>query len=422
MTSDGIPQLHFDQLNVIAHHLHAIRTGEDQWKQKENIKRTGDNDAYMWPPISAEAIEEAVIKGLAIPKLSRNKLKEEDSWPVWRQQEWGQLTKYDKQSMFGEPRPRSLDRDGIVLPWVWTYLHKLDPNSLQEVEKARGTCNGGKRYGKAVTLAETYAACVEHPAQPLFWAITASASLITLGCDVANAFAEAPAPKVPFCMEADAQFRDWWVNCMGRPPIRKGWVIPIRKALQGHPESPRLWHQHIHNILIKDEGFECCTHEPCLYFKRDKPEPGKEDQEVYIKKTEDDGFVLILRQVDDFAISGSSPEECNKVRETIQKQMANELHDLGIIQRFNGLDIHQTRHYLKISCELYIDKIVSHHNWQHEKAADRPVPMKNDAAYQATIELATAPETEKEQKELEKAMGFSYRQTIGELIFALTIC
>jgi hypothetical protein len=32
MTSDGIPQLHFDQLNVIAHHLHAIRTGEDQWK------------------------------------------------------------------------------------------------------------------------------------------------------------------------------------------------------------------------------------------------------------------------------------------------------------------------------------------------------------------------------------------------------
>ena len=71
MTSDGIPQLHSAQLNVIAHHLHAIRTGDDQWQQKENIRRTGDNDAYAWPPISAEAIEEAVIKGLAIPKLSR---------------------------------------------------------------------------------------------------------------------------------------------------------------------------------------------------------------------------------------------------------------------------------------------------------------------------------------------------------------
>jgi hypothetical protein len=64
MTSDGIPQLHFDQLNVIAHHLHAIGSGEDQWQQKENIKRAGDDDACAWPPMSAEAIEEAVIKGL----------------------------------------------------------------------------------------------------------------------------------------------------------------------------------------------------------------------------------------------------------------------------------------------------------------------------------------------------------------------
>jgi hypothetical protein len=93
MTSDGIPQSHFDQLNVIAHHLHAIRSGEDQWQQKENIKRTGDDDACAWPPTSAEAIEGAVIKGLAIPKLARQKLTDTDKWPKWRKQEWGQLTK-----------------------------------------------------------------------------------------------------------------------------------------------------------------------------------------------------------------------------------------------------------------------------------------------------------------------------------------
>jgi hypothetical protein len=69
-------------------------------------------------------------------------------------------------------------------------------------------------------------------------------------------------------MEADKQFRNWWTDRMGRPSIPKGFVIPIQKALQGHPEAPRLWHQHIHNILIKEEGFKCCTHEPCLYFKR----------------------------------------------------------------------------------------------------------------------------------------------------------
>ena len=103
--------------------------------------------------------------------------------------------------------------------------------------------------------------------------------------------------------------------------------------------------------------------------------------------------------------------------------MANELHNLGIIKCFNGLDIHQTKDYVKISCELSIDKIVSHHEWENKKAASRPVLMRNDAAYQeAILELGKAPETKKEQRELEKAMGCSYRQAIGELIFALTIC
>jgi hypothetical protein len=61
---------------------------------------------------------------------------------------------------------------------------------------------------------------------------------------------------------------------------------------------------------------------------------------------------------------------------------------------------------------------MKHHGWENEHAADRPVPMHNDAAYQATLELATVPTREKEQRELKKAMGFSYRQAIEELVFA----
>ncbi len=88
-----------------------------------------------------------------------------------------------------------------------------------------------------------------------------------------------------------------------------------------------------------------------MCYKRDdkEPIPLDDDHEAHMKKTADDGFVLILRQADNFAISGSTPEECDKVRQTIQKQMANELHDLGIIKRFNGLDMHQTRDYVKMS-------------------------------------------------------------------------
>jgi hypothetical protein len=42
--------------------------------------------------------------------------------------------------------------------------------------------------------------------------------------------------------------------------------------------------------------------------------------------------------------------------------------------------------------------------------------------YQANLELSCGPDDIKEQQELERQMGFSYRQAIGELIFAMTIC
>ena len=64
--------------------------------------------------------------------------------------------------MFGQPMPspkqysNGKHLDIIMLPFVWTYIYK-DGN----VQKACGTCNGGKQYGKAVTLAHTYASCIE---------------------------------------------------------------------------------------------------------------------------------------------------------------------------------------------------------------------------------------------------------------------
>ena len=212
------------------------------------------------------------------------------------------------------------------------------------------------------------------------------------------------------------------IGGLGRPPFPMGCMIPIQRALQGYPEPLCLWHQHSHNILIKDDGFKRCTHKPCPCFKRDKQAKDDDSPQARAKKTADDGFFLVLRPAFHFAIPGSSPEECNKVRQTIQKQMANELHDLGVIKRFNGMDIHQTRDCVKISCELHINKIISHLGWENEKAANRPIPVRDDAACQAILALATAPETEKEQREQEKAMGFSYRQASGEIIFALTIC
>jgi Reverse transcriptase (RNA-dependent DNA polymerase) len=360
-----------------------------------------------WPPISDESLALAIWKGIALPKLSRNRAKSLEEWPSFLKSEWSQLDKYDKQGMFGEPCPRpSHDIDCIVLPWVWTYLFKIDPLTLESMEKSRGTCNGGQRHGKIVTLAETYAACVEQPIHHLAWAITAAINYICLGCDVSNAFAEAPGPNKLFYMYVDDQFREWWTDQLGRRPIPKGYVIPILKNLQGHPDAPRLWHKHINDILVNRMKFDHTTHEPCLYFQHHPQH----------------GLIMVLRQVDDFMISAKTKEIALEVRKQIQSHMQNELNDLGVIKRFNGMDIHQTRHYIKLSCEKYIDRIIEHHGWQNEKHANKPIPMRNESTFLATLELTDGPSELKEQQALEKQMGFKYRQVIGEAIFAMTVC
>ena len=154
-SGEGLPTLHFGQLNVIAHHLHAIQTGETIW-----------DDPLTWPPISDEAIEFAVHKGLALPKLSRKKAKTLTEWPKFQESEWSQLNKYAKQGMFDTPcppPPKDSKTKYVVLPWVWTYLFKPDPITLEDMEKSHGTCNSGSCHGKIVMLAKTYAACVEQP-------------------------------------------------------------------------------------------------------------------------------------------------------------------------------------------------------------------------------------------------------------------
>jgi hypothetical protein len=137
------------------------------------------------------------------------------------------------------------------------------------------------------------------------WALIAALNFVGLGIDVSNAFAEAPPPKDPFYMQVDAQFQDWWTQCLGKPHIPEGYVIPILKNLQGHPEGPRLWDTHIRGIICNSLGFATTTHEQCFYYKR----------------TKTDGLILILRQVDDFIIGAKEMTKCKAIRLEIQSHI-----------------------------------------------------------------------------------------------------
>ena len=365
-----IPQMHFDQLRHI-HRIQSVLT-PDPWS--------------------------------AAITLTRSQLKKRTDYQKWREAEWAQHDKYMTQQMFGDPRPRP--PQATVLPFVWTYLIKEDPKTGEPIYKARGTCNGGKRYGKAVTIAETYATCVEQPACRIFWSIAASANLVVMGADAGNAFAEAPPPVDPFYMIIDDQYREWWTDHRNLPPIPSGHVLPVNHALQGHPEAPRLWETHIHDILVTKLNFTPTTHEKCLYIKR---------------AANTDIFQMLLRQVDDFAIAATDKDTCQQTIRMIGKHLTVPLNDLGVIRKFNGVNVHQTKWYITISCEDYISKLLEMHDWTKLKAAHKPIPMRDDSTYQRVLELAHGPTTSQEQDHIQKQAGFSYRAAIGELIYAMVV-
>jgi hypothetical protein len=152
------------------------------------------------------------------------------------------LDDYMSQGMFSEPMPSPAGVN--VHHMLWWYSTKMDGT-----KKARMVCDGSSRQG-TITLRHTYANAVMAMSERLFWALTVQQGLTAYGADVSNAFGEAPPPQHPLLMLIDDAFREWWSDHLKRSPIPpECTVVQVQNAVQGHPESPRLWGKHIDGIL-----------------------------------------------------------------------------------------------------------------------------------------------------------------------------
>ena len=335
-------------------------------------------------------------------RLTRGKLLKQPDWNDWQAAEFLQLDQYDSQGMFGQPIPRS--KEMAVFHSVWTYAIK----ALDSRKKARWACDGSPRAGQAQILDETYANCIDQTSSRLFYAIAAAENMLIFGADVSNAFAEAPPPKQGFYIHPDRAFKEWWVLHKQRPPIEEHEVIPILSAMQGHPESPRLWEKHIDGILRKC-GLTPTVHEPCLYSGSIE---GKR--------------ILFKRQVDDFAVAAPDSRTAAILLDMIDDCLSIPMKRQGLLDMYNGIDVCQTRYYVKISCETYIGKICEKYlnTWMQNFTStdDRPTPLPTDPTWTKKFNAATGDPDPLAQAKLAKTMGLSYRGGVGELIWAMTTC
>ena len=406
----GIPQIYQDQMNIIGKHLWDIQN-DPAWAERVNnampaMEAINRNDTVFTKNDKAQMHHAGMhIKTVKVTskKLTRKRLKAQSDWHEWQASEWKQLDAYRDQDMFDNPEPRP--RGVNLLNMLWCYLVKDDGR-----KKARCVCNGSKRMQGTVTLAETYAASLDQTASRVFWAATAINNFVTIGADAANAFAEAPPPVAPLYVYVDEQYREWHrERNPGAKSIPHGHVMRAKRALQGHPESPRLWAKLVDRIIRKLK-LTPCTHEPNLYYTSNY-------------KGTTDKKVLLLRQVDDFAISCEDEKLCEEVIADIQSEMTIAINKLGRLTRFNGVDIEQSRHYVKLFNRTYLTKIMKNHPWLADEmpTALFPTPMSSESKYQRELENAK-PLSDTERGKLEKDLGFTYRQAIGEILYALVTC
>jgi hypothetical protein len=264
-------------------------------------------------------------------------------------------------------------------------------------KKVSCVVDGSPRGREHTPLGHTFANSLAQDGERVSWAITAQRGMVVIGADVLNAFAEAKMPADDeFYIEIDDNFRDWWVNYKNRKPIPEGcWVFKVNFALQGHPRAPRLWEKHVHKILTTKLHFKSTIHEPCLYCT-----------------TLQDSFVMLLRQLGDFAIAVHSEQLAYDIIQKIGKRLRIRIKCLGKIMLFNGMDIVKTKDYIKIHCGSYLRQCLKIFGWikqrnNHPKI--HPVPYPADHKYGTDLDLATPPETEEEQAKPSKEMGINYK-------------
>jgi hypothetical protein len=337
-----------------------------------------------------------------VMRLTRGRLLKQDDWIDWQTSKFLQLDQYADQKCFGDPT--LVDKDDAVFHLVWTYNIK----ALDGRKKALCVCDGSSRSGSLKILDEVYANCIGQTSSRLFYTVLAAKNLLIFGSDVCNAFAEAPLPKQGFHIRPDRAFHKWWENHLRRPPIPPGHVIPILLAMQGHPESPRLWEKHA-NAILRELGLTSTTHKPCLY-----------------SGLINSNCIIFMRQVHNFAIAAPNDWNANILLDMLNEKLTMPIKRQGPLDMFNGVDVTQTKDYVKVDYHTYINRMCSKYltSWLNKVPLleTRPTPLPLDGDWLKGFNAPTGLTDPKEQAALKGSMQIKYCASIGELIWAMTTC
>jgi hypothetical protein len=163
------------------------------------------------------------------------------------------------------------------------------------------------------------------------------------------------------------------------------------------------------DAILRELGLMPMIHEPCLY-----------------SGTINSTRIVFMRQVNDFAIAAPDQRTADILLNMLDDKLAMPVKQQGLLNMFNGIDVTERRHYVKIDCHTYISKLSAKYldSWLRKVplTATRPTPLPTNSTWLKKFNTATVPTDPSKQAKLASAMQIKYRGVVGELIWAMTTC
>ena len=92
--------------------------------------------------------------------------------------------------------------------------------------------------------------------------------------------------------------------------------------------------------------------------------------------------------MDDFAITCEDQDQAKQIIQDINANMTISVKELGLVKQYNGVNVEQTKEYIKIHNTTYIDKLLAQHFWLANDEVPlhtHPLPMNSDNKYQKQL-------------------------------------
>ena len=115
-----------------------------------------------------------------------------------------------------------------------------------------------------------------------------------------------------------------------------------------------------------------------------------------------------MHQVDDFAIAAPDQRTTDILLDMLDDRLTMPMKRQGLLNMYNGIDVLQMLHYVKINCHTYISKFCTKYldSWLGKVplTANRPTPLPTDSTWLKKFNAATGLTNPSEQAKLASAM------------------